>query len=78
MYKKPTNYSTKAESSLSETLLKHYYGGNVYEVFVRGREITHAQIRFPAPATAPSAARFLDFPQNVQQHFHELLRFRHP
>lgn len=74
----PSKSTTKGESESSEISLRHYYGGNIYEIFMRGIVLTHAQIYYPSPATTPSQASFHDFPQDVQKHFATVIRARRP
>lgn len=76
MCDKPTSSSTKDAVTSSDVSLRYHYAGNIYEIFVRGREITHAQIHFPGTPTFPSEAHFNDFPTAVQRYFHSILRSR--
>jgi hypothetical protein len=71
MSKKPTATEIKVASVSSEPeqTSRHYYRGNIYEVFYVRSRITHSQIHFPSPSSFPSASSFTDFPYDVQQHF---------
>jgi hypothetical protein len=68
MSNEPSNSTTRDESASSEVSLRHYYRGNIYEIFYL-QGVTHAQIHFPAPSSVPSASTFNDFPHDVQEYF---------